>query len=61
MLQKYKILKNGPNFDRLKRHPKINNFQKNFTHRIFLELKHFSALGAKLFKKIFFHAFFGPP
>ena len=61
MLQKYKTLKNSPNFDRLERPHKINNFQQNSHIVFFWVLEHFYALGAQLFKKNFFHAFFGPP
>ena len=50
MLQKYKKLKNGPNFDRLERPPKINIFQKKFTHRIFLVIETLLCPGSKVLK-----------
>ena len=60
MLQKYKNLKNGQNFDRLEQPPKINTFQKQSTHRIFWGIKTFLCPGRTTFQKNFFQVFFGP-
>ena len=54
MLQKYKILKNGPKFDRLERPPKINIFEKYLNILFFWVLEHLYALGAKFRKTEFF-------
>ena len=60
-LYKYENLKNAPNFDRLERPPKIDNFQKKFTRRIFLGIGTLLCSGSTTFQKNFFQVFFGPP
>ena len=60
-VEKYQILQKWPNFNRLERPPKINIFEKNFAHLIFIGKRTFLTPGSKTFRKKNFGAIFGPP